>query len=83
MILIIERTGEVLELDGLPVRVWKGTTPDGNPCDVYVLAIAADDERAQRELAAVLVGRPRPAETLPLWALPGTRSCRGSDQGQG
>jgi len=36
MQIVIESTGEVIELDGVPVRLWRGTTAAGVPCNVFV-----------------------------------------------
>lgn len=47
MRLMIERTDVLIAIDGVPCRLWKGTTEDGAPLDVFVHLIGADDTNAQ------------------------------------
>lgn len=58
----IESTDQLTELDGVPCRVWNGTTAAGVPCLVFVHRIAvSNDENQQQfdaELRQVPVGRP-------------------------
>ncbi len=53
MKLTIESTGLTPVVNGVPVRLWKGTTEQGKPCVVMVHMIAGDRE-AQEELDAAL-----------------------------
>lgn len=58
MKLQIESTTQILEIDGVPVRIWRGITPGGQPCDVLVHRIGAPDGspamvELERELAEV------------------------------
>jgi len=54
MRILIESTDQILELNGVPVRVWNGTTESGIECLVFVHRIAihkdADNEAFEREL---------------------------------
>ena len=54
----IESTDLLTTMDGVPVRLWNGTTEGGVPCKVFVhrLAVAAfeDAEQFDRELAEQL-----------------------------
>ena len=54
MRILIESTDQILELNGVPVRVWNGTTESGVACLVFVHRIAvhkdADNEAFEREL---------------------------------
>ncbi|MCC7423793.1 MAG: hypothetical protein IT428_26305 [Planctomycetaceae bacterium] len=54
----IESTDQLTHMDGVPVRVWKGTSEDGTPCVVFVHRIAVsnqvDQAQFERELAEQL-----------------------------
>lgn len=52
--LTIEPTDVLTEIDGVPVRLWRGRTPRGNPVQVFVHRIRADELTAQAELDPVL-----------------------------
>jgi hypothetical protein len=66
MKLTIESTPTVLTLGGVRVRVWKGTTPGGNPCEVFVRTIHnCGDPKTAAELAAELVETTRKAASDP------------------
>ena len=62
MNLLIESTGVITTLDGVPCRLWKGTLEDGTPCDVYVLRVGSADPHAQEQLARALAEMPPPRE---------------------
>lgn len=42
MKLTIESTSDIVLLNGIETRVWKGTTDNGIECDVYVARISTD-----------------------------------------
>lgn len=46
MKLTIEATDVLTEMDGVPVRVWNGTTENGTPCEVYVHRIGCSTCRS-------------------------------------
>lgn len=54
MKLMIEATDQLTEIDGVPARVWNGTTEGGVECKVFVHRIAvhesADASQFEREL---------------------------------
>lgn len=47
----IVSTDQLTELDGVPVRAWKGTTASGIECHVFVhrIAVAKDEDCSQFE----------------------------------
>jgi hypothetical protein len=49
MKILMESTDQITSLDGVPVRVWQGTTEAGVPCKVFVhrLAVASSEDSAQ------------------------------------
>jgi hypothetical protein len=36
----MESTSKIVQLNGVPARIWEGTTETGIPCHVYVTRIA-------------------------------------------
>ena len=66
--LTIEPTDLLTEVDGVPVRLWRGTTPQGHPVQVFVRNLASNVPAAQAELARVLreVEEPRELRRVSL-----------------
>jgi hypothetical protein len=54
MKITIESTDQITDLDGVPVRAWKGQTERGVPCIVFVHRIAFSQGANSRELEAEL-----------------------------
>ncbi len=52
--LLVTQTPEIVLLDGVPCRLWHGTTPDGTPCSVYIhrLQFLTEDGDAIAKLLA-------------------------------
>jgi hypothetical protein len=53
MKITIEPTGKLGTIDGVPCRLWHGTTEQGNPVDVYIRCVVTSDPAAQQELDGV------------------------------
>lgn len=68
MRILIESTDTVTSIDGVEVRLWRGTTGEGNRVEVYVHRIGTDDPRAQAELERAVSERPRPVELAAIEA---------------
>jgi hypothetical protein len=66
MRLMIEATPTVTTIDGVPVRLWEGTTEDGIPCRVFVHRIAVANGQDQSAFEQVLLGQPMPDEIRSL-----------------
>lgn len=49
MKLTIERTDRLRRFNGRDVRVWHGTTEDGQPCEIYVAAMIGPGTEEARE----------------------------------
>jgi len=66
MKITITATGVMTTMDGVPVRVWRGTTADGVDCIVFVhrIAVAKDEDASSFERD--LVEQLPPAEMIPL-----------------
>ena len=52
MKLQIESTDMTTHINGVYVRLWKGTTEKGVPCKVFVYRIAADEDDDVSEFVA-------------------------------
>ena len=54
MKITVESTTKVVQLNGIPARVWEGTTSTGIPVHVFITRVAvaeeADQGQFQREL---------------------------------
>lgn len=72
MKLTIEATDQLVELDGVLVRLWEGTTESGLPCLVYVYRIAVPIEVDQAEFLASLGEEVDP----PVLLASGPRCCQ-------
>ena len=72
MLLILENTEVITELDGIPCRVWTGQTESGIPVQAHIALIAVKSEEKQdefvRELQEQLAPRPASAR-VPVVAL--------------
>ena len=51
MKITLESTEKVVQLNGVPARIWQGTTESGVPCHAYITRIAVDkaDDTSQFE----------------------------------
>lgn len=56
----IESTAKIVELDGVPARVWEGRTSTGIPvhCFVTRIAVAHDQQHAEFERELLACRRP-------------------------
>ena len=61
MKIAMTQTNEFLIIDGVRTRTWRGFTPMGVPCLVYVARIAVPDGVDQKEFALELEGADAPA----------------------
>ena len=52
--LLIEPSAQLVDLQGVRCRVWRGHTDEGLPCTVFVSRIALDSAAAERALEAQL-----------------------------
>lgn len=62
MQIVIESTDVTLELDGVPVRVWKGITVSGILCDVYVHRLSVHADQDCSEFESVLITTEMPVQ---------------------
>ncbi len=60
MEILIRPTTTCVVLNGVPTRLWEGTTAEGNPVDVFVHRIGSGDEKATAELDALFVEKTPP-----------------------
>ena len=66
MKIAIESTDQITQLDGVPVRVWRGTTEGDVPCLVFVHRIAVANGVDQSQFDAELVEKRVPFRFVPL-----------------
>jgi hypothetical protein len=66
MQMTIESTEMVTHLDGVKCRVWKGVTPEGVDCHVFVHRIAVQAEADASSLESELQEQLPPGRVVPL-----------------
>lgn len=54
MVIMIESTNEITQIDGVPVRVWLGTTDRGIKCKLFIHRIAVHKQSDHEEFDFVL-----------------------------
>lgn len=52
MLIMIKRTEQIVKLDGVPCRAWKGVTAQGTNCVVFVHRICTDNPDELDKLAS-------------------------------
>jgi hypothetical protein len=62
----IESTDITTRLDGVPVRLWEGTTDQGVRCKVFIHRIAIANEADAMEFDEDLARQLPPAKFIPL-----------------
>jgi hypothetical protein len=66
MKMTIEATDQITHLEGVPARVWKGTTEKGVACLVFVHRIAVDRGADASELERALKEQLPPGRVVDL-----------------
>ncbi len=66
MKILIESTDQLTRVNGVPVRVWEGTTEAGTPCVVFVHLLSARSDRDCSEFERELKEQLLPAELVDL-----------------
>lgn len=66
MEIMIKSTDELTTIDGVPVRVWRGTTERGAGCLVFVHLIAVAEEQDRSEFQRELKEQLPPAQLARL-----------------
>lgn len=66
MQLLLEKTDILTTIDGVPVRLWKGTTDTGLQVSVFVHRIVVEQNMGQLQLERELELQSAPREFLPL-----------------
>jgi hypothetical protein len=75
MRLSIESTDKITSMDGVPVRLWMGTTDDGQQCLVFVhrVAVPEDGDRRRFEQELNAEEPPKPVGLSEIYAILDTR----------
>lgn len=72
MKITIENTSKIVQLNGVPARVWEGQTDSGIPVHCYITRIAVhndeDSTQFEKELQECRVPS-ADVEALPLWLI--------------
>lgn len=69
MKLIIENTSKIVELNGVPARIWEGETSTGIKVHCYIVRVAKKDDEHDEEFAKELRKEKTPSaavEAIPL-----------------
>lgn len=61
MQIVIRSTDTLTQIDGVPVRHWRGVTDSGIPCEVFVHRIAVRDDHDAGQFEAELAEQLPPA----------------------
>lgn len=72
MKITIEPTPVLTQINGAPARLWQGVTDAGTRCQVYVAAVAVEEDDAGANLAfggALKAVVPPPEAYVPAWML--------------
>ena len=65
----LESTTKTTELNGVPARIWEGTTDSGIPIHAYITRVAVDVENYQGQFEAELEQH-RPPRNPDIDAIP-------------
>ena len=68
MKITLESTGQIVELNGTPCRVWEGTTAAGVKLTAFIVRVAVDraHDSTQFERELLETPQPKPTEAWPL-----------------
>jgi hypothetical protein len=69
MKIMIESTDQLTQMDGVPVRVWNGTTESGVPCIVFVHRLAVHNDSDSKQFERELQEQLPPGRAIPLSAI--------------
>ncbi len=69
MRMTIEATDQLTTMDGVPVRLWEGTTEAGTPCKVFVHRIAVHKSQDAAQFDKELKEQLPPGRSVPLSAI--------------
>lgn len=61
----LESTAEIVELDGIPCRVWQGATGRGVPVTAFIPRVAVQRDRDGSEFEAELIETAEPRAVDP------------------
>jgi len=64
MKIILEQTSKIVHLDGVPARIWEGTTESGIPIHAYITRIAVDNDQNTAAFEAELLETKAPSPEL-------------------
>lgn len=65
----LENTTKIVELNGVPTRVWEGFTETGLRIHCFIALVAADKDDDSRELAIELSAQSAPSPAIEAYPL--------------
>jgi hypothetical protein len=67
---MIKATDQVTDINGVPVRLWEGTTANGIACKVFVHRVSVQNDADCSAFEAELKEQMPPGlRTIPLWMI--------------
>lgn len=69
MRITLESTSKVVEVNGVPARIWEGATEMGIPIHVYVTRVAVEEHHNQEEFERQLQTHRAPSPEVQAIAL--------------
>lgn len=60
----LHQTSKIVELNGVPARVWDGTTASGIPVHAYITRIAVHNDEQHEEFERELLAQRAPSEAV-------------------
>ncbi len=64
MKITIESTDKIVELNGVPARIWEGTTKAGIPMHAYITRVAVREDADADEFERELAEQKKPSEAV-------------------
>ncbi len=69
MTIILISTSKIVELNGVPARVWEGTTASGIPVHAFITRVAVDREADNSQFEAELKETRAPSADVAAYPL--------------
>lgn len=69
MRIILESTTKIVEVNGVPARIWEGATQSGIPLHAYVTRVAVADDENQEDFERELQEHRAPSPAIEAIAL--------------
>jgi len=64
MRITLESTTKLVQLNGVPARIWEGTTENGTPMHAYITRVAVEEGHDQEEFERELQSHRAPSPVV-------------------